>query len=84
MGRSKLAYIRRLVSRIKNTGDHQIVRHFLTPAWFRNRLNPTVPALAGCMSLCSLERGSIDLCCDVRQEHREAKVQREVWVIDLL
>ena len=53
MGRSKLAYIRRLVSRIKNTGDHQIVRHFSTPAWFRNRLNPTVPALAGCMSLCS-------------------------------
>ena len=70
MGRSKLAYIRRLVSRIKKTGDYQIVR--------------PVPALAGCMSLCSLERGSIDLCCDVRQEHREAKVQREVWVIDLL
>ena len=65
------------MSRIKNTGDHQIVRHFSTPAWFRNRPDSTIPTVSAGVYV--VWKGDQLICAGMSGKNIEKQQLREKY-----
>ncbi|MDG2198089.1 MAG: hypothetical protein P8O70_14650 [SAR324 cluster bacterium] len=66
---------------MNNTEDHQIVRHFSTPAWFQDWPNPNVLAVS--VGVYVVWRGDQLIYAGMSGRDIEKQQQKEMWFSDL-